>query len=227
MVLLLLVPLPGRGQEADTLSYLPLPDVPSSLRTPVTRADHIVSRFWDALDFSTDMLKTRDRDFMERNLANYLSLFPIADSAVLVSAVDTLVTRAGKDAPSLSVLVELAGKYLCEPESPVYSEEYYGIFLDAFLRAPVHEYERMRLAAQRELMQKNRPGTPRRLHLRDAGRRTGADARDRKGEAAPAAVLRTGLRSLHGGDGGAEGDGKPARDGRTWRVGSAGGIPRL
>ena len=160
-VALLLVPLPGRGQEADTdtLSYLPLPDVPSSLRTPETRANYIVSHFWDALDFKTDTLKTRNTDFMERNLANYLSLFPIADTAALVSAVETLTANAAKDAPSLSVLIELTGKYLYEPESPVYNEEHYGIFLDAFLHAPVHEYERMRLTDRQKLIRKNRPGT--------------------------------------------------------------------
>ena len=159
VMLLLLVPLTGRGQEPDTLSYLPLPDVPSSLRTPETRANYIVSHFWDALDFKTDTLKTRDTDFMERNLANYLSLFPIADTTALVSAVETLATNAGKDALSLSILVELIENYLYGPESPVYNEEHYGIFIDAFLRTPVHEYERMRLTAQRELIRKNRPGT--------------------------------------------------------------------
>ena len=159
MALLLLVPLPGRGQESDTFSYLPLPDVPSSLQSPETRADFIVSHFWDALDFKTDTLKTRNTDFMERNLTNYLSLFPIADTMALVTAVETLATDAGRDAQSLSVLLELTEKYLYEPESPVYNEKHYEIFLDAFLLAPIHEYERMRLTAQRELIRKNRPGT--------------------------------------------------------------------
>ena len=159
VTLLLLVPLPGRGQEADTLLYLPLPDVPSSLRSSETRANYIVSHFWDALDFKIDTLKTRNPDFMERNLANYLSLFPIADTTALVAAVKTLATNAGEDTPSLSVLIELTEKYLYEPESPFYNEEHYEIFLDAFLHAPVHEYERMRLTAQWELIRKNRPGT--------------------------------------------------------------------
>ena len=159
VTLLLLFPLPGRGQEADTLLYLPLPDVPSSLRTPETRANYIVSHFWDALDFKIDTLKTRNSDFMERNLANYLSLFPIADTMALVTAVETLATNTGEDAQSLSVLVELVEKYLYEPESPFYNEEHYEIFLDAFLHAPVHEYERMRLTAQWELIRKSRPGT--------------------------------------------------------------------
>lgn len=159
MTLLLLVPFPGRGQETDTLLYLSLPKVPSSLRSPVMRANYIVTHFWDALDFKTDTLNTRNPDFMERNLSNYLSLFPIADTATLVSAVNTLVADAGMDTRSLSVLFELVEKYLYEPESPVYNEAHYGFFLDAFLRAPVHEYERMRFTAQHELIRKNRPGT--------------------------------------------------------------------
>lgn len=157
--LLFLVPLTGRGQVADTASYLPLPEVPSSLRTPATRAAYILSHFWDSLDFSTDTLQTRDPDFMERNLANYLSLFPVADTAALAPAVGTLVADAGTDKAALSVLLELVGKYLYEPESPVYNEMYYALFAEAFLQSPVDSYEKIRLRAQLEAVRKNSPGT--------------------------------------------------------------------
>ena len=41
------------------------------------RAEYIISRFWDGMDFA-DTLRSRDRQFMEQNFVNFLSLFPHA-----------------------------------------------------------------------------------------------------------------------------------------------------
>ncbi len=137
---------------------LPLPAVPATLRTPAARAGYIVRHFWDALDFA-DTLRSHNRDFMEQAFANYLSLFPLADTAALVPAVDSLVARAAADGGSLWLLQEIAGKYLYEQDSPMYDEEHYLLFADAFLSAPVRGGERGRLLARREAMLKNRVGT--------------------------------------------------------------------
>ncbi len=140
-------------------AYLPLPEVPATLRTPASRAAYVLARFWDGMDFA-DPACSRSRDFMERNLANYLSLFPIADTAALPAAADTLVARASADTTALTLLLELVGKYLYEPESPVYNETYYALFAEAFLRSPVGTDKKARLREQVEAVRKNRPGTP-------------------------------------------------------------------
>lgn len=156
--LLYLVPLTGRGQVADTASYLPLPEVPASLHAPAVRAGYIVSHFWDALDFA-DTLRTHDRGFMEQTFVNYLSLFPLADTAALRPAVGGLVARAGRDPETLSLLREMAGKYLYGQDSPMYDEEHYLLFAEALLEAPVRGYGLQRLKTQREAVLKNRVGT--------------------------------------------------------------------
>ncbi len=156
--LLCVLPVSGRGQEADTAMYLPLPAVPAALRAPAERAGYIVRHFWDAMDFS-DTLRTRSRDFMERNLVNYLSLFPVADTAVLAPAAGRLVAQVQDDGKSLSVLLELAGDYLYGQDSPVYNEEHYLLFADAFMKAPLGTGEKARLQARREAARKNRAGT--------------------------------------------------------------------
>lgn len=149
---------------ADSLSRqtvpaadLPLPPVPDTLRTVPSRAGYIVSHFWDALDLA-DTLRTHDRAFMEQAFVNYLSLFPLADTAALRPAVGGLVARVGRDLETLSLLWEIAERYLYEQDSPAYSEEYYRIFADALVSAPLRTYEKLRLEAQREAMQKNRVG---------------------------------------------------------------------
>ena len=143
----------------DTVPVLPLPAVPATLRTPPARAAYIVRHFWDAMDFS-DTLRSRNRDFMEQNFVNCLSLFPIADTTAPAPAVATLVGRAQADAGALSLLAETAEKYLYEQDSPLFNEEYYLLFADAFVAAPLPRTKRLRIEAQRTTMRKNRVGTP-------------------------------------------------------------------
>lgn len=143
---------------APEVPELPLPQVPAELRAPASRAAYIVRHFWDALDFA-DTLRSHDREFMEQNFANCLSLFPIADTTALAPAVAALVGRAQSDAEALSLLAETAEKYLYEQDSPLFNEEYYLLFADALATAPLHDYERLRIEAQRTAMRKNRVGT--------------------------------------------------------------------
>ena len=144
---------------ADTVPVLPLPAVPATLRTPPARAAYIIKHFWDAMDFS-DTLRSRNRDFMEQNFVNCLSLFPIADTTAPAPAVATLVGRAQTDAGALSLLAETAEKYLYEQDSPLFNEEYYQLFADALVAAPLPHTKRLRIEAQRTAMRKNRVGTP-------------------------------------------------------------------
>ena len=148
-------PIAASSQEIGELA---LPQVPATLRTPPARAAYIIGHFWDALDFA-DTLRSHDVRFMEQNFANYVSLFPIADTAALAPAVATLVGRAQSDAGALSLLAETAEKYLYEQDSPLFNEEYYLLFADAFAEAPLRDYERIRIEARRTAMRKNRVGT--------------------------------------------------------------------
>ena len=143
----------------DTVPVLPLPAVPTTLRTPPARAAYVVRHFWDAMDFS-DTLRSHNRDFMEQNFVNCLSLFPIADTTALAPAVATLVGRAQTDAGALSLLVETAEKYLYEQDSPLFNETYYQLFADALAATPLPHSKRLRIEAQRTAMRKNRVGTP-------------------------------------------------------------------
>lgn len=138
---------------------LPLPAVPDTLREPHRRAAYILDHFWDAMDFA-DTLRTRDRGFMEQNLANYLSLFPHADTAALVPAVERLLHAAGADRQTVALLAELAEKYLYEPDSPLCDESHYERFLRAYLRSPYpDEAEALRGRYRLASIRRNSPGT--------------------------------------------------------------------
>ena len=157
--LLLLQPDAARAADPPDSLALMLPAIPRTLRRPPQRAAWLLAHFWDAMDFS-DPARARDRDFLERNLVDYLSLFPHADPASRAPAAADLLQRAEADPVSWRLLAELLEKYLFEPESPVFSEETYLLFLEQIAdSALLGGGERRRRGFQREMLRKNRPGT--------------------------------------------------------------------
>lgn len=137
---------------------LPIPVVPSTLLEVNDRADYVIVHFWDAMDFG-DTLRSHNVDFMEQNFANYISIFPHADEDGRIQAVDTFVSKAESDAAALGLVMDIAEKYLYEPNSPMFSEDYYILFLERFVKSKVLDrYEKMRPLAQLEVARKNRPG---------------------------------------------------------------------
>lgn len=146
--------------NAQAPDELPLAEPPATLRTPAERAAWMVAHFWDAMDFR-DTLRSRDRDFMEQQFANYLSLFPYADTAALRPALRRLVDGAAADSEALLLVGEIAEKYLYDPNSPMLDEGYFILFLEALVASDaLDEAERIRPAYLLGAARKNRPGMP-------------------------------------------------------------------
>ena len=152
----------AHGQQptaADSIAELPLPNVPATLRQPTDRAGYIIGHFWDAMDFS-DTRRSCNRDFMEQNFSNFISVFPYADEAARRAAVKTLTDKAEADSTAYALMRDIAEKYLYEPDSPMLSEDYYMLFLERFVSSAVlGEYTTLRMRRQLEAASKNRPGT--------------------------------------------------------------------
>lgn len=150
------------GEPSDTIimqAELPLPVVPDSLRVPSERAAYVAEHFFDALDFA-DIRHCRDERFMERNLVNFFSLFPHADTAAVERSVDLLMHRAGADTAAYTLLCRLAAKYLYEKASPMRDERYYSMFLKNAAKSPVvGAADRDRASFLLGAISKNRPGT--------------------------------------------------------------------
>lgn len=154
-------PLPASAPPASPqLPDLPLPAIPAELRQPAQRAAYLIEHFWDAMDFS-DPEAARDSDYMERQLVNYLSVFPHADPSAHGPAVARLAERAETDPESFRLLIRLVEKYLFETDSPLFDEELYLVFLERITASPVLEASELRRPRfLMEALRKNRPGTP-------------------------------------------------------------------
>lgn len=143
---------------ADSIPELPLPNVPTTLRTPGERANYIITHFWDAMEFG-DTIRSHNRMFMEQNFSNFISVFPYAEEEVRQKAIETLLGKAETDSIGYVLLKDIAEKYLYEPDSPMMSEEFYILFLERFIKSPIlGEHGALRLYRQLDAARKNRPG---------------------------------------------------------------------
>ncbi|WP_300852234.1 DUF5106 domain-containing protein, partial [uncultured Bacteroides sp.] len=144
----------------DTVSLdLPLPAIPSALRTPHERAAYLLTHFWDGMDFS-DTLRNRHPAFVEQNLVNFLSLFPHAQDEARTEAVKILMQRAESDKTLYLLLAELAEKYLYTNSSPMQNEEHFIPFLEEITgNSLLDETEKSRFRFLLSAALKNRPGT--------------------------------------------------------------------
>lgn len=143
---------------AGSTDELPLAEPPAALRTPRERASWMIRHFWDAMEFG-DTLRSRNRDFMEQQFVNFLSLFPHADTTALAPALGQLVARAAADREALLLVGEIAEKYLYDPNSPMLDEGYFIRWLEALIASgALDEAERIRPAYLLGAARKNRPG---------------------------------------------------------------------
>ena len=137
---------------------LPLPAVPSYLTVPRLRAEYILDRFWDAMDWR-DTTLTRDAEFMEQNAANFYNLFQFTDSAGVVRAARRMLDGAKADRRAYRDVAEIAELYLFEPESPVADEESFIVVADLLLADDLlDDSDRLRIEDARAAAMLNRVG---------------------------------------------------------------------
>lgn len=84
------------------------------------------------MDFN-DCRLSLDTAFMEQNFANFAALFDYADSAAMAHGASVLLDKAATSGEAFDFLNAIIDKYLYDPESPMYNEEYYTHFLRALL----------------------------------------------------------------------------------------------
>lgn len=120
---------------ADSTSentIFPYPAVPDTLVTPTSRANYLITRFWDNINFHTD-IDSRQKMMIEQGFADFISVFAPADTTARRIAMENLVRLSHTTETSANIMDEIAENYLYIPESPVYNEEYFILYLNALL----------------------------------------------------------------------------------------------
>lgn len=143
----------------ESVEVFPLPKVPTELKTPSERAEYILYHYWDELDMSQKFNQSK-RTFLEHGFVDYIQLFPLADSDVIARSVDIMFDKFETNRPALDMLMDVAFKYLYEPESPYYDERYFVFILKRELASDVlSDMDKVRPDYLLESAMKNTPGS--------------------------------------------------------------------
>lgn len=155
----------GKAQEesktpvAETVSELPMPEVPDSLTSPENRADYAIYHFWDVMDFA-DTALSLDTAFMEQNFANYIQLYDYASADGRTKGTGRLMGKAEVSEPAYRFVADIAERYLTDPNSPMRNEEFFLPFIHEIVAHTVFSTEeKARFEYLESRILKNRPGT--------------------------------------------------------------------
>jgi len=128
--------------------------------SPAERADYVLTHFWDAVDFS-DTVQTHNREFVQRNIVDFISFFPDASDSACSQGIDLLLSRAHSDPVTFAIVTEALDGYLGDPNSPLRNEDHYIMYLETLLRRPdLPDDDRVRPRYKLSMARKNRPGSP-------------------------------------------------------------------
>ncbi|MCM1076240.1 MAG: DUF5106 domain-containing protein [Bacteroides sp.] len=122
----------GEYAVSDSMNDLKLvlPEIPSTISTPEDKAGFIAIHFWDGLDFN-DTAKSMNREFMEQNFVEYISIMPAVMASDRQDAFKVLIKKSSARADTRKMISDFGRKYLANPDSPMKNPEYYKDFLDA------------------------------------------------------------------------------------------------
>lgn len=145
---------------SDEPPSIELPDIPASLTSPTERADYLLLHFWDKLD-SKDTLKSHDRQLLEQTFVNFLSVMPyVTSDSTRKEGFVNMLKQIEPDVYLFRVMKDTADDYLFDPNSPMFSEEIYLLFLEALMHSPLTSHtDQIRLADLIEMIGKNMRGS--------------------------------------------------------------------
>lgn len=144
---------------ADTITVFTMPAIPTMLNTPELRADYLVRHYWENINFA-DTNYVHHPEITEQAWVDYIDLMKLVPAKTADNALKELFAQAEKEKKCYRYLMDMADKYLYDPNSPLRNEELYISVLDALIASPVlDDTEKIRPQARRELAQKNRVGT--------------------------------------------------------------------
>ena len=147
------------GAKAQGGVEFPYPQIPTMMTEPQQRATYLLMHYWDNVNFK-DVKVVANDDFMEQGFVNYLSVLPIVDAQTAEKSVEAAMKRAEINVVAYKKMVNIAEKYLFEPNSPMVSDEMYIMFLNQILNTKVlSNVEKARFEYQHRVVMKNRVGS--------------------------------------------------------------------
>lgn len=134
------------------------PQIPSSLTSPEERVEYLVGHYWNDFDFLDTTLISKP-EITEQALSDFVSVLPYVTPERAGDALASLMASASVDSAMFLHFIDLAEKYLYDPNSPFRNEELYIPVLQYVVTSPkLDEPNKIRSQHQLDLALRNRPG---------------------------------------------------------------------
>ncbi|MDR2912236.1 MAG: DUF5106 domain-containing protein [Alistipes sp.] len=144
---------------AATKTYQ-MPSLPAMITDRQEQAQWAATHYWDNFDFADTLSVEKWSEYAEQAFVDYdYQLLANIPHEMGAGSIDGLFKKAAANKAVFGKFLEIAEKYLFDPNSPFRNEEYYIAVLNAVLANPtLDEWERIRPAEQLRLAMKNRVG---------------------------------------------------------------------
>ena len=145
--------------HTDTISTFTLPSIPAMLTKPEARANYLIEHYWEHTNFA-DSNYIHHPDMVEQAWVNYIDLMRLVPYPTAKASLENTFNDKGKHKKCYLYLMELAEKYLYDPNSPMRNEELYIPVLESILATQVlDDMEKARSKSHLEWVLKNRQGS--------------------------------------------------------------------
>lgn len=135
-----------------------VPEPPAILTTPEQKAEFVATHYWDNFNFADTTLISR-ADITEQAFADFANLLPHLPQPLIEKGVAAMMKGAEADSAMYAHFMELAEKYLYDPNSPMRNENIYiEVLRNIVSNAKLDEIYKVRPRYQLELALKNRVG---------------------------------------------------------------------
>ena len=148
-------------QQNQSKRSFPFVDVPLMINEETAQIKYLRIHFWDKFDFS-DESWLKEEDELKRAMFAYLNILSIdfAKETSIESLKQTLQKSSVSPAMEL-FFTESLYSFLADPNSPLRNEDLQLVLLDFVLASEnSNDVDLSRATFDRELLMKNRPGTP-------------------------------------------------------------------
>ncbi|WP_166332765.1 DUF5106 domain-containing protein [Sphingobacterium chungjuense] len=122
-------------------------------------ATSTVTDFWEKFDFK-DSLAIVKPEVGEQAVVDFITIAAQSDPKKSADAIKTMLKRASFSPKVLNFFAESYGKYLYDPNSPMYNETLYQAVLEFLVdEESIPDYHRQRFQDRLTLIQRNNPGS--------------------------------------------------------------------
>lgn len=154
----------NKAQTSQTTTEekaFPFPSIPPMLTNPEERKAYLLEHYWDNFDFA-DTTLVNNREITEQGLVNQLALLadPSTTKKLSATSIQAFCQHLQKHPIARKKLLDLIDDYLYNPNSPLYNEGLYSLFLDNYLASEAFtDAEKSTFQFRSTLIAKNQPGT--------------------------------------------------------------------